>query len=61
MSNAGREYDLEDRLVTYAASVIALTEALPNTRAGNHIAAHLAQDHRASLIAQRNGPGFCHA
>ncbi len=41
MSNVEREYDLEERLVTYAASVIALTESLPSSRAGNHIAAQL--------------------
>ena len=36
-----REYDLEERLVAYAADIIALTESLPDTRAGNHIAAQL--------------------
>ena len=36
-----REYDLEDRLVAYAADVIALTASLPLSRAGNHIAAQL--------------------
>src|SRR5450759_4013166 len=48
MSNDEREYDLEDRLVAYAAVVIALTESLPNSRAGNHIAAQLLRSGTAS-------------
>ena len=36
-----RPYDLSDRLVAYASEVIALTELLPNSRAGNHIAGQL--------------------
>jgi four helix bundle protein len=31
-------YDLEDRLLTFAAGVIDLSEKLPNSRAGNHVA-----------------------
>ncbi len=34
-------YDLEERLLEYAASIIRLVERLPATRAGNHIAAQL--------------------
>jgi four helix bundle protein len=34
-------YDLEDRLLEYAAQVIRLVEKLPNTRAGNHVAGQL--------------------
>ena len=34
-------YDLEDRLLEFAANIIELTESLPNTRAGNHIAGQL--------------------
>jgi len=41
MSKEKREYNIEDRLVAYAAMVIALTESLPDTRAGNHIAGQL--------------------
>lgn len=41
MTKGERVYDLEERLVVYAAQVIALTEALPATRAGKHIAAQL--------------------
>jgi hypothetical protein len=35
------KYDLEDRLLDFAVSVVELTESLPNTRSGNHIAAQL--------------------
>ena len=34
-------YDLEDRLLDFAVSIVELTESLPVTRAGNHIAAQL--------------------
>jgi four helix bundle protein len=36
-----RKYDLEDRLLEFAVKVIDFTEALPNTRAANHIAGQL--------------------
>ncbi len=36
-----RIYDLEERLLDYAALIVRLTERLPDTRAGNHIAGHL--------------------
>ena len=35
------KYDLEDRLLNFAVKVVELTEALPSTRAGNHIAGQL--------------------
>src|SRR5882724_10476456 len=35
------KYDLEDRLLDFAVRVVELTEALPSTRAGNHIAGQL--------------------
>ena len=38
---APREYDLEDRLIDYAARIIRLTSALPRSRAGNHVADQL--------------------
>src|SRR6267378_8247793 len=34
-------YDLEKRLLEYAAGIIRLVEKLPNTRAGNHVAGQL--------------------
>lgn len=36
-----RVYDLEDRLLEFAANIVQLTESLPNARAGNHIAGQL--------------------
>jgi four helix bundle protein len=36
-----RVFDLEDRLLDYAAAIIRLVEELPKTRAGNHVAAQL--------------------
>jgi four helix bundle protein len=36
-----RRFDLEDRLLGFAVNVVELTESLPNTRAGNHIAGQL--------------------
>lgn len=41
MKEKAREFDLEDRLIDYASSIIELTESLPNTRAGNHVASQL--------------------
>ena len=35
------KYDLEDRLLDFAVQIVELTEALPNTRAANHIAGQL--------------------
>lgn len=37
----GTKYDLEDRLLEFASVVIDVSEKLPNTRAGNHIAGQL--------------------
>jgi four helix bundle protein len=36
-----RKYDLEDRLLDFAVAIVELTDELPNTRAGNHIAGQL--------------------
>lgn len=36
-----RRYDLEDRLLEFAARIIKLTDNLPASRAGNHIAGQL--------------------
>lgn len=36
-----RRYDLEDRLLEFAASIVQLVDLLPNTKAGNHIASQL--------------------
>ena len=37
----GRKYDLEERLLEFASAVIDVSEKLPTTRAGNHIAGQL--------------------
>jgi four helix bundle protein len=34
----GRKFDLEDRLLEFASAVIDLSESLPATRSGNHVA-----------------------
>lgn len=36
-----RKFDLEDRLLEYAAGIIHLVDGLPHTRAGNHVANQL--------------------
>jgi len=36
-----KEFDLEERLLDYAAHIIGLVEDLPQTRAGNHVAGQL--------------------
>jgi four helix bundle protein len=36
-----RAYDLEERLLDYAAEIVRLTERLPHSRAGNHVAGQL--------------------
>jgi four helix bundle protein len=36
-----REFDLQDRLIDYSVRIIALSEALPETRAGKHVASQL--------------------
>jgi len=38
---ASKVYNLEDRFVEYSCRMIDVVEALPNTRAGNYIAAQL--------------------
>jgi four helix bundle protein len=37
----GRKFDLEERLLEFASAVIDLSEKLPNTRAGNHLAGQI--------------------
>jgi len=43
------KYDLEERLLKFAAGIIELTESLPNSRAGNHIAGQLLRCGTSSL------------
>jgi four helix bundle protein len=37
----GRKFNLEERLLQFASAIIDLSEKLPNTRAGNHIAGQI--------------------
>ena len=36
-----KEYDLEERLLTYVVAIIEIVERLPNTKAGTHIGGQL--------------------
>jgi four helix bundle protein len=40
-SNGQKKFDLEERLLEFACAIIDLSEKLPNTRAGNHIAGQI--------------------
>ena len=40
-TGGNRKFDLEDRLLEFASAIIDLSEMLPNTRAGNHIAGQI--------------------
>jgi len=42
-------YDLEERLLEYAAQMIRLVEQLPSTRAGNHVAGQLLRSGTSAL------------
>jgi four helix bundle protein len=39
--NSDKKYDLEERLLEFASAVIDLSEKLPNSRAGNHVAGQI--------------------
>jgi four helix bundle protein len=41
MSGRIREYDLENRLIEFAATIIDIVEQMPSTRAANHVAGQL--------------------
>jgi four helix bundle protein len=47
--NRAPSYDLEVRLLNYAAEIIRLTEHMPHTRAGNHVANQLLRSGTSSL------------
>ena len=40
-NSGGKKYDLEERLLEFASAIIDLSEKLPNSRAGNHIAGQI--------------------
>ncbi|HWC61745.1 MAG TPA: four helix bundle protein [Verrucomicrobiae bacterium] len=37
----GKKYDLEERMLEFASAIIDLSEKLPNSRAGNHVAGQI--------------------
>jgi four helix bundle protein len=45
-----RKYDLEERLREYAAAIVKLTEAMPNTRAANHVGGQLLRSGASPLF-----------
>jgi four helix bundle protein len=45
-----RKYDLEERLLEYAAGVVQLTEMMPNTRAANHVGGQLLRSGTSPLF-----------
>ena len=47
---AQRKYDLEDRLLEYAAAIIRLVEMLPNTRSSNHVGGQLLRSGTSPLF-----------
>ena len=49
MPTSKRVYNLENRLLEFAAVIIELTESLPNTRVGNHVAGQLLRCGTSSL------------
>lgn len=48
-SGERKAYDLEERLLDYSVRIIRLIEALPSTRAGNHVAGQLLRSGTAAL------------
>ncbi len=59
-------YNLEDRLLEFAARIIRLVDALPNTRAGNHVAGQLLRSgtspygHHGEVEAAESRKDFVH-
>jgi len=45
-----RTYDLEDRLLEYAASVVRFVEKMPNSRAANHVGGQLLRSGTSPLF-----------
>jgi four helix bundle protein len=48
-NGGGKIYDLEERLLDYSVRIIRLVEALPASRAGNHVAGQLLRSGTAPL------------
>lgn len=47
---AERKYDLDERLLDFAAAVVKLTETMPNTRAANHVGGQLLRSGTSPLF-----------
>jgi four helix bundle protein len=45
-----RKYDLEERLLDFASAVVKLTEAMPSTRAANHVGGQLLRSGTSPLF-----------
>jgi four helix bundle protein len=66
VTRRARHYDLEDRLLDFAVSVVELTESFPNSRAGNHIAAQLLRcgtsplSNHGEVVAAESRTDFIH-
>jgi four helix bundle protein len=66
MNEKLRKFDLEERLLDFAAMIIRLVESLPKTRAGNHIAGQLLRSgtsplpNHAEAEAAESKPDFIH-
>ena len=57
MSNETKKYDLEDRLVDFAVSVVGIIEALPATKAGTHIGNQLVRSGTSPAANYREAQG----
>ena len=55
-STNGRNFDLEDRLLDYAAQVIRLVERIPRTPAGAHVAGQLLRSASSPLSNHGEAP-----
>ncbi len=49
MTVAHKKYDLEERLLNYAVTVIEIVERLPKTKAGNHVGGQLVRSGTSPL------------
>jgi len=60
------KYDLDERLLEFSVSIIRITEALPHSRAGNHVASQLlrsgtsAHPNHGEAQAAESGKDFVH-
>ncbi len=60
------KYDLDERLLDFSVSIIQITESLPSTRAGNHIAGQLLRSgtsphpNHGEAQAAESGKDFVH-